>query len=278
MHARFGGGKSEKYHERQLVGFLSYKVHLSETCDETLPHLITHVATTKATKTDEEMTENIHRELDRKDLLPATHLVDTGYVSAELLVVAAQRFGVEILGPALPDSHWQKKLETGFDLSQFQIDWERRQATCPAGQISRSWNSYRDAHHQPLIEVQFASRDCGRCPCKDRCIRSRVKYAHRSLTLRPQEQHEALQAARTRQQTPEFKREYALRAGIEATISQGVRAFGLRRSRYCGEAKTHLQHLGIAAAINLVRVGAWLGGEGPAPTRISAYERLYDVA
>jgi len=89
---------------------------------------------------------------------------------------------------------------------------------------------------------------------------------------------EALQAARTRQQTPEFKREYALRAGIEATISQGVRAFGLRRSRYCGEAKTHLQHLGIAAAINLVRVGAWLGGEGPAPTRISAYERLYDVA
>lgn len=267
-----------RYSKKRTTVWTGYKVHLSETCDETLPHLITHVATTKATKTDEEMTGEIHCELDRLELLPATHVVDTGYVSSEILAVAPQRFGVEILGPALPDSHWQKKLETGFDLSQFQIDWEHKQVTCPAGQVSRSWNTYADARHQPLIEVQFASRDCGRCPWKDRCIRSRVKYAHRSLTLRPQEQHEALQAARSRQQTPEFKRQYALRAGIEATISQGTRVFGLRRSRYIGEAKTHLQHLGIAAAINLVRIGAWLNGEDPAPTRVSAYERLYIAA
>lgn len=58
----------------------------------------------------------------------------------------------------------------------------------------------------------------------------------------------ALQAARLRQQTSLFAKPYALREGIEATISQGVRAFGMRRSRYIGEAKTHLQHIGIAAA------------------------------
>jgi hypothetical protein len=43
-------------------------------------------------------------------------------------------------------------------------------------------------------------------------------------------------------------------------------------------AKTHLQHVGIAAAINLVRAVAWLDGELPAPTRVSAFQRLYYAA
>jgi len=52
----------------------------------------------------------------------------------------------------------------------------------------------------------------------------------------------------------------------------------MRRSRYIGEAKTRLQQVGIAAAINVVRVMAWLDGLSPAPTRRSAYERLYYAA
>jgi IS5 family transposase len=44
--------------------------------------------------------------------------------------------------------------------------------------------------------------------------------------------------------------------GIEGSISQGVRAFGLHRARYWGQAKTHLQHVAIAVAMNLVRLGA----------------------
>ncbi len=98
------------------------------------------------------------------------------------------------------------------------------------------------------------------------------------LTVRPQAQHQALQAARQRQQTPAFARQYRLRQGIEATISQGVRAFGLRRSGYIGLGKTHLQQVGIAAAINVVRIIAWLDGDELAPTRLSAFQRLYYAA
>jgi transposase len=61
-------------------------------------------------------------------------------------------------------------------------------------------------------------------------------------------------------------------------MSQGVRAFDLRRSRYLGLPKTHLQHLAIAAAINLVRLIAWLDGDPLTPTRVSAFERLYQAA
>ena len=86
--------------------------------------------------------------------------------------------------------------------------------------------------------------------------------------------HEALQAARHRQTTAEVKEQYALRAGIEGTLSQGVRAFDLRRSRYIGLAKTHLQHILIAVAINVVRVVSWLTEPHLSKPRVAPFAAL----
>ena len=83
---------------------------------------------------------------------------------------------------------------------------------------------------------------------------------------------------REQEKTKEFKQIYAKRAGIEGTISQGVRTMGLRRSRYIGQEKTHLQHIATAAALNLVRSMAWVEGLPRAQTRRSAFARLYDAA
>jgi hypothetical protein len=109
-------------------------------------------------------------------------------------------------------------------------------------------------------------------------VHSTNKYQRRTLTLRPQAQHAALQTARQRQRSETFQQTYDLRAGIGATISKEVHAFDLRRSRYLGLPKTHVQHLGIAAAINLVRLIAWLDGDTLAPTRVCALERLFNAA
>jgi transposase len=70
-----------------------------------------------------------------------------------------------------------------------------------------------------------------------------------------------MQAARQRQETPEFKAKYALRSGVESSLSQGIRRFALRQSRYRGLAGTHLQQLLTATAMNIVRVIAWLWDE-----------------
>jgi len=83
-----------------------------------------------------------------------------------------------------------------------------------------------------------------------------------------------LQAARQRQDTDAFKALYKKRAGIEGTISQAVQAFGLRRTRYVGLAKTHLQHLATAAAMNLTRLAAWLDRAPKAHTRQSRFLAL----
>ena len=77
---------------------------------------------------------------------------------------------------------------------------------------------------------------------------------------------EAIRAARERQETDEYKTLYALRAGVESTISQGSRRFDLRRSRYIGLARTHLQQTINATAMNLVRIADWLR-KGTPPKR-----------
>jgi transposase len=94
------------------------------------------------------------------------------------------------------------------------------------------------------------------------------------MTLKPQDEHHALQALRQQQHTAEWKAHYDKRAGIEGTLSQGVRAFGLRHCRYVGLAKTRLQHLATAAAMNIDRLAAWLDGRPHSKTRTSRFAAL----
>ena len=183
-----------------------------------------------------------------------------------------------MIGPTRPDVKWQANTEHGIDVSQFRIDWEHKHATCPEGHTSSSWTPAIDNRNNEVIKIRFSTTDCRSCPRLTSCTSSHSPTPRRLITVRPHEQHEALQAARRREQSPAFARQYARRAGIEATISQGVRAFDMRRSRYIGLHKTHLQHVSIAAAINIVRMVAWLGGDLPAPTRVSAFQRLYLAA
>lgn len=76
-----------------------YKVHLTETCDEETPHLITHVETTPGTQQDSDVTASIHADLAQADLLPSTHFVDEGYTDAQLLVESQQKYDLDLLGP-----------------------------------------------------------------------------------------------------------------------------------------------------------------------------------
>jgi len=124
-----------------------------------------------------------------------------------------------------------------------------------------------------MIQIKFAKRDCRACPVQLQC--THANPARRTVTVRPEAQHKALQAARAREKTEAFAKPYAKRAGIEGTLSQGVRGFDLRRTRYIGLAKTHLQHILIATAMNLMRVAHWLVEEPLAQARPSAFVRLH---
>ena len=104
------------------------------------------------------------------------------------------------------------------------------------------------------------------------CTKSKV--TRRTLTILPEDQFELRRMAREREQTWEYQRQYYRRSGIEGTISQAVRGFGIRRSRYIGVAKTHLQQVVSAAAINVSRVSYWLNEVPLAKTRQPFFARV----
>ena len=261
-----------RYSRKRDQGWTGYKVHLSETCEPTAPHLLTHVATTPATTPDSALTAPIHAALVAKGIPPREHRVDAGYVDAEVLVHSQEQQGIEVVGPVAADTSWQARAGQGFDLAHFAIVWAAHRVTCPQGRPSQVWGESQDAFGNAVIHVRFAPAACQACPVRSLC--TRAAQGPRALKLRPQAQHVALQEARQAQGTPAFKSRYAGRAGVEGTLSQGTRAFGLRRTRYLGQAKTHLQHVLIAVAMNLARVAAWLQGQPLASTRTTPFAAL----
>gem|GEM_PF-4302752 len=98
------------------------------------------------------------------------------------------------------------------------------------------------------------------------------------MTVYPQEKHACLQAARQRQTTAAFQRQYARRSGIEGAHAQGMRVADLRHEWYYGAKKVHVQHLATAAALDLLRMDAWLQGIPLARTRRSPLARFRKAA
>ncbi len=263
--SRFGNKRSKTWS--------GYKLHLTETCDEGLPRVVTCVETTPAHASDVSRTEKVHEELAIRGLLPQEHVADAGFVDADLLVRSALEHGIDLVGPVRPNSGWQAKTAGAYDISRFAVDWVAKKATCPEGKQSRAWKPTVDPWGNRDIVVRFGRKDCRECKSRALCTRSKDEPRH--LTLLPNKaEHEAVQSARLRQTTPEWKSEYRRRAGIEGTFSRAVGLLGARRARYRGLEKVSLEHVLTAVALSILRVTEWLGGVSPPTSRVSAFARI----
>lgn len=263
-----------RHSNKRELSWTGYKVHLSETCDDALPRIITNVHTTVATEQDVACTAVIQESLQQKSLPPARHYVDAGYVDAGLLVQSQEKYGIELFGPTRLNPSWQAR-EGGLAASQFQIDWERQKAVCPAGKQSVYWYEHqtKEPYSRRVVKVRFGKQDCLECENRGKCVRNKSNAA-RSLLLPEQKLYQALEHTRRVLASEEGRGEYQKRAGIEGTLSQGVRRGSLRRARYRGLEKTHLQEVATATGINILRTVNFLNHETIAKTRVSRFARL----
>lgn len=263
-----------RHSKKRGLSWTGYKVHLTETCDEALPHLITNVQTTVATEQDVACTAGIEASLAKRNLLPSRHLVDAGYIDAELLVASRQKYEIELFGPPRSNSSWQAR-ERGYDATRFQINWDRQAVVCPEGKSSSYWHEYRtnERYPRPVVKVKFKAQDCRDCSSRTKCVRNKTG-SPRQLLLPNRELHQALENTRISFSSDEGQVLYKRRAGIEATISQAVRRGSLRRSRYKGLQKTHFQETTLATGINILRTLNFLTHQPLAKTRVSRFVRL----
>ena len=270
-----------RYSEKHGMSWLGYKGHFTETVSDpadddpgtgrpAVPNLVTEVQTTHAAVPDVVMTGPVHDSLDASGLLPGEHAVDSGYVSADLLVSSRLR-GVTLLGPLLADTSAQARTG-GYTTDMFAIDWDRRQATCPQGAVSSKWAPLRQRDGKQAISVRFATATCRACPARDKC--TTAKWTGRQLFLRPREIHEAVTAARAGQDTRHWKDRYKTRAGVEGLMHQATCVTGIRRARYLGSAKTRLEHVAAATAINVIRLDAWYAGHPLDRARTTHLQRV----
>jgi len=276
--------------------WLGYKLHVTETCDDeprcgcpgagdggtgrrghgrdcpapAFPNLITHVATTDATVTDNQMTGAIDDGLAAKGLAPGRHYLDSGYLSAALVVSEAARHGIALTGPLLADTSAQARAGNGYARADFTADYDARAVTCPRGKTSVSWSRCTQ-HGRDAIVAKFSADDCGPCPARGLCTSSGRK--RRQLTVPPRDVAEAQAAARAAEKTIPFQADYARRAGVEGTMHQAA-SHGARRARYRGLPKTRLDHVYMACALNLLRLHAYWTGTPLDRRRTSHLARL----
>jgi len=197
--------------------------------------LLTNAFTTSASVHEARCTEQIQQALVDRGLPPGQHLVDAAYVDAELLVSSRQEQGITLVGPTRKNPSWQRKTDGAYDRDRFEVDWQKKQVRCPQGKHSYAWRELTE-RGEPYIQVVFRRKVCLACSARSLCTRSKEQL--RYMRLQPRVQYEALKEARLRHASKEGKLLYAKRAGVEGTVSQGVRAFGLRQTRYRGLAKT----------------------------------------
>jgi transposase len=257
-----------RYSSKRTQMWVGYKVHLTETCDDDKPHLITNILTTNATQQDFDALPDIHQRLEERDCVPAEHLVDMGYTSGPLLTDSRTDYGIDLIGPLVEKHPWQQA--TGYEMDVFTIDWQRHVAICPQGKVSDTWTLKAHRRFHELIRVKFKTADCRACPVHDLC----TKHPRRTLSFHQEPIFRAVQQRKQEQHTEEWRKRYGKRAGVEGTISQGVFALGMRQSRYRGLDKTHLQFIFTAAAMNITRVLNWLDNKPRKITQLTKFSRL----
>ena len=177
------------------------------------PNLITGVATTDATVTDNQMTAVIHDGLAAKNLAPGRHYTDSGYLSAALVVSELARPGIVLTGPLLAGTSAQARAGHGYARAGFAIDYDTRTATCPQGKTAATWTPCTQ-RGQATIVATFAASDCGPCPARALCTKSR----RRQISLLPRALAEAQAAACAAEKATPYQAGYARRAGVEGAM------------------------------------------------------------
>lgn len=256
---------------------VGYKAQVAETvverqleAGEPTANFITAIAIQPAHHSDEAGAQVIAQAQASLGLEPPPVLyVDGAYVSAAKLVEAAHQ-GRELIGPVQPAP---RQYPDQFTMEHFQVDVERRSATCPAGKPNDRSNRVVGGKYPGQYRFEWKPSTCAACKLRDRCLGKGL--GHKTIVVG--EHHSALQARRVEQKTESFRQRLHHRAAIEGTQSELVRAHGLRRARYRGQAMVQLQAWLTGAACNLkrwLRRVVWENRCAPTPAEVGTAASL----
>jgi transposase len=232
--------------------WVGYKAQVAETLPSCGPDakaptdaVITAIVTQPAITSDHGSIKEVEEEWKREQVeTPKELYVDGGYTSGEVLAAAAGE-GREVHGPIQSAPRRGER----FSAEDFDVDIEGRVTICPAQQASTNCSRLEEATGKVNYRFEWNKGLCQACEHRTRCLGA--NQPHRTLLVG--QYHAHTQARRREMKTEAFKKRMHPRNGVEGTISELKRGYGLRRCRYRGLIKTRLQNYLIGAACNIKR-------------------------
>ncbi len=241
-----------RYREKRDKNWQGYVGQVTETAQKKgEANFITDIGVTDAQESDVRSLPDVQARLVKREVAPEEQDVDQAYVSGTSLAQSEDQ-GIKLVGAIAPEVGPKE-----YKLSDFEVDIEAKNATCPAGQAAEKWNVI--TRPDGTLEYRFYfGEQCADCPLRARCTEAK---AGRTITYH--EHHELVVECRAEMETEEFKEAMKRRAPVEGTISQIARGGG-RYARYRGRRKVNLQLVFTAVGINLRRLcAAWGRGYTP---------------
>lgn len=233
-----------------------HKGFLSETCDENnKTQFITDINATESTKGDVKELPEIQERLEEAEMKPEEQYGDAGFVNGKT-ILSADKKGIKLEGPSSGRSQsieGFKEENRALDVADFEvtIDEETKELTveeCPKGQVPIDQGR---SEKTEKVNVHFDVNGCVGCQLKERCP---VKIGKSVATLTLDEAGYA-GALRHHQYMKDqsYRKQCAVRAGAEGTVSEMVRAHGMRRARHRESERIRLQMIFAALACNVKR-------------------------
>ncbi len=230
---------------------LGYHAHLTETCRNETTELLTHYDVVTAAENDKSVLEKVVDHLKGRGNAPDQLYADGGYASARNLRDCNDQ-GIDLRTPV----HRGTAASDALSRADFAIDGDN--IRCPAGHAPVRIGTRKSRHirREDSPHAFFSSSQCANCPNRKRCPVLAPK--NQSSTDYFIDLHPALIRRDRRwadQKEPAFWKDYQIRAGVEATVSEAKRAHGMARLRYRGMSRVRLAIAFKATAMNLKRWG-----------------------
>lgn len=229
-----------------------YEVHVAETCRNRGPEILTDFEVVAGNVSDRNKAAEVIDRLIASDRAPSTMYADSGYMSAAASTAATGR-GVTLHAPLpqdqLPDGH------VGREAFVFAADG--RALRCPRGHAPARHKLRKSNNHpHKTLHAYFSAAHCRECPLLGRCaVRGNSLGPRATLHLDTNRRLRLRDELLAAQRTQRWRAAYAIRSGVEATMSELKRAHGLRKLRVRGRARVLVAVTMKIAACNTKR---WL--------------------
>jgi Transposase DDE domain/Transposase domain (DUF772) len=167
---------------------------------------------------------------------------DMAYSDGDIRAGAEAR-GVELVAKVPPLTNRGR-----YPKTDFYIDLDAGEITCPAGEVTTAVTPSRDHKGRPGLLFRFDPAQCTTCPLRADCTASSG-----GRTVFVGVHHQRLETARAAQQDPDIVSLLRDRAKVERKVDH-LQDLGMRKARYRGRRKTKHQGLMAATVANIGRL------------------------